>query len=62
MVKGLKNSAVLDELSIALSEAGIPHHVWLEQPENLPTAIATLPVLQSVGRAVKKINKLKLLK
>ena len=61
-MKGLKNQDALNGLASGLVEAEIEHHVWLEQPEGVPTAIATLPILQSVGRGIKKINKLKLLK
>jgi hypothetical protein len=49
-------------LSQDLEDAAVKHCVWVEKPEGIATAIATLPIRQSVGRAVKKINKLKLLK
>ncbi|KAI9568864.1 peptidyl-tRNA hydrolase II [Boletus coccyginus] len=38
--------STLEKLSSALSSAGpspIPHHVWTEQPEDVPTCIALAP-------------------
>ena len=47
--------ATLEKLSAALSNADplpIPHHVWTEQPENIPTCIALAP-----NRKEKSIRK-----
>lgn len=38
-----------DEVSLrstaaSLAAAGVSHHVWVEQPENTPTALATAPL------------------
>lgn len=43
-----------------LSVAGIEHRLWLEQPENIPTALATKPYLRSV--VAPHLKKLSLLK
>ena len=31
-----------------LSEAGVPHKLWVEQPEDFPTCLATAPCRKSV--------------
>ena len=33
----------LTELSSLLKENSVEHHLWIEQPENIPTAIAVKP-------------------
>ena len=33
----------LNNLSQKLSENNVDHHLWIEQPEGIPTAIATKP-------------------
>jgi len=33
----------LNELSCLLKQNSIEHHCWIEQPENIPTAIAVKP-------------------
>ena len=40
VVKECKGETQLLALADALRAAQVPHKVWLEQPENLPTAIA----------------------
>ncbi len=42
-----------DEVSLrsaaaSLEAAGVSHHVWVEQPENVPTALATAPLPRDV--------------
>ena len=43
VVKECKGETQLLALADALRAAQVPHKVWLEQPENLPTAIALKP-------------------
>jgi hypothetical protein len=45
-------------VAAALTSAGVDHYVWLEQPENYPTAIATKPVLRASVNPVLKGLKL----
>ena len=42
-----KDEAALRALSLTLEEAGVPHKLWVEQPEDYPTALATKPDLKS---------------
>ncbi len=37
----------MKQLSDKLTAAEVLHHLWLEQPENVATALATVPVLKS---------------
>ncbi|CAN7939099.1 unnamed protein product [Ixodes hexagonus] len=37
------NEAKLTELSKKLAAAGVDHKLWMEQPENIPTCLATKP-------------------
>ena len=62
VVKAAKNVGALVKTAEKLEEAGIPHYLWTEQPEDIPTALATVPLLQSHGRSTKCLNKLKLFK
>ena len=39
---------VLESVAASLSSARVPHHLWLELPENVPTALATDPLPRSV--------------
>ena len=39
---------VLESVAASLSSARVPHHLWLELPENVPTALATAPLPRSV--------------
>ena len=43
VVKEVKGEPQLRALAEQLSAEGIAHRVWLEQPENFPTAIALKP-------------------
>ena len=58
-VKAVKSQEALEKLAKDLTELGVRHYLWLEQPENIPTAIATAPYLQSELRAFKPIKKLR---
>ena len=55
VVKECKGETQLLALADALRAAQVPHKVWLEQPENLPTAIALKPSPRSaVAPLLKK--------
>ena len=55
VVKECKGETQLLALADALRAAEVPHKVWLEQPENLPTAIALKPSPRSaVAPLLKK--------
>ena len=57
---GIKSEEKLKNLAIKLTENSIDHHLWNEQPENYPTALATKPYLKSdVEIYFKKFNLLK---
>lgn len=43
VVKECKGETQLVNLAEKLKQEGIAHHLWLEQPENFPTAIALKP-------------------
>lgn len=58
-VKAVKSQEALEKLAKELADLGVRHCLWLEQPENIPTAIATAPYLQSELRAFKPIKKLR---
>lgn len=47
MVLETKSLAQLNNLSSKLSDAGIEHKLWIEQPENYATALATKPYIKS---------------
>lgn len=49
MVLEVKNESQLRELSKKLTAGGIPHKLWIEQPENVATCLATQPNLKSVA-------------
>ena len=53
----VKGEAQLRNLSKKLHDAGIDHKLWVEQPEDFPTALATKPYPKSVvGPHVKKLQ------
>ena len=57
---GVKSEAKLKNLAEKLREGKVDHHLWNEQPENYPTALATKPYLKSdVEGYFKKFNLLK---
>ena len=43
VVLQVKNEAALRKLSAKLDEAGVRHKLWIEQPEGIPTCLATKP-------------------
>ena len=57
VVLGVKDSKELLKFAQKLSDADMQHRVWVEQPENIPTAIALKPYPRSaVAAALKKFN------
>lgn len=56
VVLQVPNEAQLLKTATSLESAGIAHKVWMEQPEAIPTCIATTPQLKSiVGSALKRL-------
>ncbi|KAJ9054666.1 hypothetical protein DSO57_1011668 [Entomophthora muscae] len=52
-----KNENSLLAVANNLTELGIPHCCWIENPENIKTCIATAPVLRSdLKDALKKCS------
>ncbi|XP_076024153.1 putative peptidyl-tRNA hydrolase PTRHD1 [Genypterus blacodes] len=43
VVLGAPDEASLSSLSENLTEAGVAHKLWIEQPENIPTCLALKP-------------------
>ena len=55
VVLEVKDEAALRKLSEALSQGGVKHKLWVEQPEDFPTCLATRPYRKSeVGQYFKK--------
>ncbi len=55
VVLEVKGESQLRFLSQKLEEAGVKHKLWIEQPENYPTCLATKPYRRSeVGQHFKK--------
>ncbi|CAN6236170.1 unnamed protein product [Urochloa humidicola] len=53
----VKGETQLKNLAEKLQVAGVRHKVWIEQPENIPTCIATAPCLKSqVSSFFKKLK------
>jgi peptidyl-tRNA hydrolase len=53
----VKDEAALLKLKAGLEKAGVEHHLWVEQPEGIPTALATKPRLKStVPKVLKKLK------
>lgn len=47
----------LHNIASTLEEAGIPYKLWIEQPENFPTALASAPARKStVAPFFKKLK------
>ncbi|KAG8011463.1 putative peptidyl-tRNA hydrolase PTRHD1 [Nibea albiflora] len=40
---GARDEAALSGLSDTLTQAGVAHKLWIEQPENIPTCLALKP-------------------
>lgn len=47
VVVGVESEAALKKLAEDLAAASIPHHLWMEEPEKIPTALATKPAFRS---------------
>ncbi|XP_029983647.1 putative peptidyl-tRNA hydrolase PTRHD1 [Sphaeramia orbicularis] len=43
VVLGAPDEAALSGLSQTLTQAGVAHKLWIEQPENIPTCLALKP-------------------
>ena len=57
MVKECKGETQLLNLAEKLAQDGIVHKLWVEQPENFPTALALKPYPRSqVAPLLKKYN------
>jgi hypothetical protein len=57
VVLEVKGEAQLLSLSEKLEAAGVRHKLWVEQPENFPTCLATKPYRRSaVGQHLKKLQ------
>jgi len=57
VVLEIKSEAQLRNLSAKLTEAGVPHKLWIEQPEDFATCLATAPAPKSlVAPHVKKLK------
>ena len=59
-VLGVENGDELSAVSSKLAENDIPHHLWIEKPEMIATALATAPV--SKDRVSSFLSHLKLLR
>ncbi|KAG2449628.1 hypothetical protein HYH02_005161 [Chlamydomonas schloesseri] len=57
VVLEIKDEAALRKLSEALTAAGVGHKLWVEQPEDYPTCLATRPYRKSqVAQYFKKFQ------
>lgn len=57
VVLEVKGETQLLNLAAKLSEAGVDHKLWMEQPENFPTCLATRPYRkEEVAQWFKKCN------
>ena len=57
VVLEVKSETQLKNLSSKLEEAGVKHKLWIEQPENYPTCLATKPYRRSeVAQHFKKLQ------
>ena len=60
VIKECKGEPQLRTLADKLAAEGVPHKLWVEQPENIPTALALKPLPKSVGAGlVKKFQLMK---
>ncbi|KAI9479370.1 peptidyl-tRNA hydrolase II domain-containing protein [Coemansia mojavensis] len=52
-----KNETSLLKMADNLRLKNIPFYLWTEQPENIPTCLATVPIMRSdLGDALKKCS------
>lgn len=57
VVLEVKGETQLRNLAAKLVEAGVPHKLWVEQPEDFPTCLATQPARKSqVAHHFKKLK------
>ena len=57
VVLEIKGQAQLRTLAEKLAEVGVAHKLWVEQPEGIPTCLATAPAHKSaVGSHFKKLK------
>ena len=57
VVLEIKGEAQLRTLAEKLAEAGVPHKLWVEQPEDFATCLATEPAHKSaVSSHFKKLK------
>ena len=57
VVLEVKGETQLVNLAVKLAEAGVDHKLWMEQPENFPTCLATRPYPKAeVAAHFKKCN------
>lgn len=56
----MKGEAQLRGLAAKMAEAGVAHKLWVEQPEDYATCLATAPARKSAVAAL--VKKLKLCK
>lgn len=61
VVVGTSDEASLRKIATDLESASVPHKLWIEQPENVATCIATVPLVKSFARKLECLRKLKLL-
>ena len=50
----IKNEGQLLKLAQQLADAGVGHKLWMEKPEDIPTALATFPVYRSSTKPLFK--------
>jgi len=58
VVLEVADGAALEKLAGGLATAGVPHRVWVELPEGVPTAVASAPGRKSVLQPHFKAGKL----
>ncbi|KAL8454806.1 hypothetical protein Emed_000057 [Eimeria media] len=56
VVLQVSSEAELMRLRDKLSQSGIHHTLWQEEPEKVPTALASIPIKKSAGRAFKGLK------
>lgn len=60
LVLAVEDDIQLKDMADKLSNNNIPHHMWFEKPEDIPTALATSPLPKSaVGLYFKHLKLLK---
>ena len=53
----IKNESQLRMISEDMTEKQLKHHLWIEQPENIPTALATISCKRSeIQEMIKKCS------